>query len=45
MNKIIKSVMEFIEFLDRTEFEIIKIVEKAGYKTAENTIVFIISVN
>ncbi len=29
--------MEFIEFLDRTEIEIIKMVEKAGYKTAENT--------
>ena len=29
--------MEFIEYLDRTEVEIIKIVEKAGYKTAENT--------
>ena len=28
--------MEFIEFLDRTEIEIIKIIEKAGYKTAEN---------
>ena len=29
--------MEFIEFLDRTELEIIKIVENAGYKTKENT--------
>ena len=29
--------MEFIEFLDRTEVEIIKMVEKAGYKTSENT--------
>ena len=29
--------MEFIEFLDRTEVEIIKMVEEAGYKTAENT--------
>ena len=29
--------MEFIEYLDRTEIEIIKIVEKAGYKTEENT--------
>ena len=28
--------MEFIEFLDRTEVEIIKIVEKAGYKIAED---------
>tara|TARA_B100000579_G_scaffold147206_1_gene119447 strand:- start:499 stop:957 length:459 start_codon:yes stop_codon:yes gene_type:complete len=29
--------MEFTEFLDRTEVEIIKMVENAGYKTAENT--------
>ena len=29
--------MEFIEFLDRTEVEIIKMVEKAGYVTKENT--------
>ncbi len=29
--------MEFIQFLDRTEVEIIKMVEKAGYKTVENT--------
>ena len=29
--------MEFIDFLDRTEVEIIEIVEKAGYKTTENT--------
>tara|TARA_Y100001968_G_scaffold221761_1_gene204594 strand:+ start:497 stop:961 length:465 start_codon:yes stop_codon:yes gene_type:complete len=29
--------MEFLEYLDRTEVEIIKIVEKAGYKTKENT--------
>ena len=29
--------MEFIEFLDRTEVEIMKMVEKAGYKTSENT--------
>ena len=29
--------MEFIEFIDRTEVEIIRIIEKAGYKTAENT--------
>jgi len=28
--------MEFIEFLDRTEVEIIKIIEKAGYRTAED---------
>ena len=29
--------MEFLEYLDRTEVEIIKIIEKAGYKTQENT--------
>ena len=29
--------MEFVEFLDRIEIEIIKIVEDAGYSTEENT--------
>ena len=29
--------MEFIGFLDKIEVEIIKMVEEAGYKTAENT--------
>ena len=29
--------MEFVNFLDRTELEIIKLVKQAGYKTAENT--------
>ena len=29
--------MEFIEYLDRTEVEIIRIVEKSGYKIEENT--------
>ena len=29
--------MEFIEFLDRIEIEIIRIVEQAGYSTEENT--------
>ena len=29
--------MEFIEFLNKTELEIVKMVEKAGYNTAENT--------
>ena len=29
--------MEFIDFLDKTEIEIIKMVEKAGYITTENT--------
>ena len=37
--------MEFIEYLDRTEIEIIKMVEKAGYKTAENTSLCSISDN
>ena len=29
--------MEFIEFLDREEIEIIRIVEQVGYTTIENT--------
>ena len=29
--------MEFIAFLDKVEIEIIRLVEKAGYKTEENT--------
>ena len=29
--------MEFIDYLDRTEVEIVRIVEKAGYKIEENT--------
>ena len=29
--------MEFMEYLDRTAVEIIKIIEQAGYKTEENT--------
>ena len=29
--------MEYMEYLDRIEIEIIKLVEKAGYKTIENT--------
>ncbi len=33
----IKKTMEFLDFLDRPEIEIIKLVEKAGYKTVENT--------
>ena len=37
--------MEFIEFLDRTEVEIIKMVEKAGYKTAEDTKLCLLSEN
>ncbi len=37
--------MEFIDFLDRTELEIIKMVENAGYKTAENKKLCLISEN
>tara|TARA_Y100001968_G_scaffold134800_1_gene122961 strand:+ start:732 stop:1190 length:459 start_codon:yes stop_codon:yes gene_type:complete len=37
--------MEFIDFLDRTEKEIIKFVEQAGYRTAENTALCSISNN
>jgi len=37
--------MEFIEFLDRTEVEIIKIIQIAGYKTAENTKLCMLSEN
>ena len=37
--------MEFIEFLDRIEIEIIKMVEKAGYKTKENTKICLLSEN
>tara|TARA_Y100001968_G_scaffold117357_1_gene106750 strand:- start:1717 stop:2187 length:471 start_codon:yes stop_codon:yes gene_type:complete len=32
-----KRLMEFLEYLDKTEIEIIKIVEKAGYEIEENT--------
>ncbi len=32
-----KSLMEFLDYLDRTEVEIIRIVEKSGYKIEENT--------
>ncbi len=37
--------MEFIEYLDKTEVEIIKMVEQAGYRTAENTSLCLISEN
>ena len=37
--------MEFIDFLDKTEVEIIKMVEKAGYKTAENSELCLLSDN
>ena len=45
MNNNHKKIMEFIEFLDRTELEIIKIVEEAGYKTVENTKLCLLSKN
>ena len=35
--------MEFLEYLDRTEVEIIKIVEKAGYKIEENKPICLLS--
>ena len=35
--------MEFIQFLDKGEIEIIKIAEKAGYSTEENTSLCLIS--
>ena len=35
--------MEFIEFLDRVEIEIIKMVEQAGYSTEENTSLCLLS--
>ena len=37
--------MEFIDFLDRTEIEIIKMTEKAGYKITENTKLCLLSEN
>ena len=37
--------MEFLEYLDRTEVEIIKMVEKAGYKTAEDSELCLLSEN
>ena len=37
--------MEFIEFIDRVEVEIIKIVEKAGYSIEENTPLCLLSEN
>ena len=37
--------MEFIEFIDRMEVEIIKIVEKAGYSIEENTPLCLLSKN
>ena len=37
--------MEFIQFLDRTEMEIIRMVKKAGFSTEENTSLCLISDN
>tara|TARA_B100000945_G_scaffold242272_1_gene198363 strand:- start:378 stop:836 length:459 start_codon:yes stop_codon:yes gene_type:complete len=37
--------MEFIEFLDKGEIEIIKMVEKVGYKIAEDTELCLLSEN
>jgi len=37
--------MEFLEYLDRTEVEIIKMVEMAGYTTAEDTELCLLSEN
>ena len=37
--------MEFIEFIDRVEVEIIKIVEKSGYSIEENTPLCLLSEN
>ena len=37
--------MEFIQFIDRVEVEIIKIVEKAGYSIEENTPLCLLSKN
>tara|TARA_B100001029_G_C14992933_1_gene413162 strand:+ start:542 stop:1000 length:459 start_codon:yes stop_codon:yes gene_type:complete len=37
--------MEFVEFLDQQEIEIIKIIEKAGYSTEENSPICLLSKN
>ena len=37
--------MDFIEFLDKTEVEIIKMIKIAGYKTEENTKLCLLSEN
>jgi len=37
--------MEFIEFLDRIEIEIVRMVEEAGYSTEENTSLCLLSKN
>ena len=37
--------MEFIEYLDRKEIEIIRLIEEAGYSTEENTALCLLSEN
>ena len=37
--------MEFLDYLDRTEVEIIRIIEKSGYKIEENTPLCLLSDN
>ena len=37
--------MEFIEYLDRIEIEILRMVEQAGYSTEENTHLCLLSEN
>ena len=44
-NRKTKKIMEFLEYLDKTEVEIIKMVEKAGYRTAEDTELCLLSEN
>ena len=41
----IERIMEFVDFLDKKEIEIIKIVEKAGYKIEENKPLCLVSNN
>ena len=41
----IKKIMEFVDFLDKIELEIIKIVEQAGYKIEENKPLCLVSNN
>ena len=40
-----QEIMEFIDFLDRVEIEIIRIIERVGYSTEENTSLCLISDN
>tara|TARA_B100001250_G_scaffold43084_1_gene33999 strand:- start:32 stop:517 length:486 start_codon:yes stop_codon:yes gene_type:complete len=41
----IERIMEFVDFLDKKEIEIIKIVEQAGYKIEENKPLCLVSNN